>query len=369
MACGSSVGSCATIETFPSCKCGSNNCSCNSPKIYYSQIYGAVQIADIWNTPKCGNQVIVHPTNLDKFPVNGYLWNVTYGYFRIVSYNSLTNALTLINFCQDVTQTAGKQVPAHSLFVLVGNPDNQGGVNVPYLAIDFTAPGVGGTSIIKFTFSAPFSNGALITIGGYSYTINTIYNDTTFQVINDLGLGAPPGTIFKALNILGEYQYPILVSQSQSVLGTVETFLVPGTVVTDGNPYVLYSYVNILNPSPIYPLKVFVRSTLGVAGQVINGQTEVPERSYSFDLTRIAPNPPSTSSGHSLREFMQTKFDSLTWDSGNVNLQEVYTIGPNSMIGLRFRMILICNSALGTVTYTVDHGSIKTDYIGLYPFA
>ena len=72
--------------------------------------------------PSCNSTFTIRVSGLAKTAPNMYLWNPTYGYFKIVSYKYSTCELTLLNECQTVNASPGYSVPDCTVFLVVDTP-------------------------------------------------------------------------------------------------------------------------------------------------------------------------------------------------------------------------------------------------------
>lgn len=81
-----------------------------------------VKVANSWIVPNCGGSAVLSIVCLSQILVGSYLWNPNYGYFKVVSYNSVTNKVTVQNDCIVGNTIPGTPVIAGSLFVISDSP-------------------------------------------------------------------------------------------------------------------------------------------------------------------------------------------------------------------------------------------------------
>lgn len=175
-----------------------------------------------WNVPACGNTATLTIAGLKSALPGSFLWNPDFGYFEIQSVNPITGQLVVKNTCIDGNATAGTAVPSCSGFIITGNPVASGGGGgdptlFPYVAIDFTAPppcpDVGCCINITVTTVNGLATGKDVQIGTGVYTVDAILGAETITICNN-GSGITPGTSVIAKDEAGQYQYPIVLIDS-----------------------------------------------------------------------------------------------------------------------------------------------------------
>lgn len=185
----------------------------NVQNIIYEQFRAELTIANSWNIPDCGGSAVLSVSGLRGLLIGSYLWNGSYGYFQVIGFNAATNQVTIQNNCNDGNAEVGTQVPACSEFVVVDPPSTSGGTTptlFPYVAIDFTAPAVSACIDITVTTVNGLAVGKNVQIGSGIYRLASIPSSTIINICND-GTGITPGTPVIAQNAQGQFQYPIVL--------------------------------------------------------------------------------------------------------------------------------------------------------------
>ncbi len=239
--CGCNTCSCGGSRCSSVCGCTVPGTSCPEP--YYSQdpfcqedharnqyivsLYTTLKVTASWNIPACGTTAVINFASLKSLVVGSNLWNPTYGYFEVTAVDLDTGNVTVKNNCVDGNAAVGTQVPACADFVVTPPPccTGGGGQNPglnPYVAIDFTAPAVSTCLDITVTSVNGLSVGHLVQIGSGTYRVSGISSATVINICND-GAGITPGTSVIAKNAGGDYQYPIILIDSNVCNNTAVT--------------------------------------------------------------------------------------------------------------------------------------------------
>lgn len=227
--CGTSI---AVSSGCSSSSCSSSQCCDNiqraSPAPYYAcvpscpedhakntiyqQFYTTIKSSTAWNIPACANTAVIKVPNLASMLVGSYLWNGNYGYFEVTAVDLTLGQVTIKNNCNDGNEPAGTAVPACTDFIVIDPPSTSGGSSdlYPYVAIDFTAPANGDCLLITVTTVNGLAVGKNVQIGSGTYRVDSIDSNSTITICND-GDGITPGTSVIAKNDAGEYQYPIIL--------------------------------------------------------------------------------------------------------------------------------------------------------------
>lgn len=226
------IDPCVTTTSEPCTTDCCDNTALVAPKPYYEcapaceeshiqqiiqkQFYTTLKVFTAWNVPACGGQATVTLVDAQQVLPGSYLWNPTYGYFQVISFNSSTKEVVLQNNCNEGNADVGDQIPACTDFVVVDPPivPGSGQTDIyPFLAIDFTAPANGNCIDITVTNVNGLSVGKNVSIGSGTYELTAILDATTITICNN-GDGITPGTAVIAKNEAGEYQYPIILIDS-----------------------------------------------------------------------------------------------------------------------------------------------------------
>jgi hypothetical protein len=162
--------------------------------------------------PACDASVTIYIPGVQQLQVGGYLWNVTYGYLQIVSFDFSTGTAVVKNNCEDDNASPGTQIPECTMFNVVDPPyDNTGvcdGLAV-YITADFVIPAVSGTVVISVTGIEGLTINGVVQIGSGYYTVTAIGSSTSITIQNDGG-GGTPGTTVSAQDINGNCISPVV---------------------------------------------------------------------------------------------------------------------------------------------------------------
>lgn len=102
------------------CDCGRRNCTCeceNCPSVCTSII-----VQNSWNIPACSASAILSVPGLESVLIGSYLYNPSYGYFRISAFDSVNGQITVVNDCTDGNEDPGEVVPALTEFIVSSPP-------------------------------------------------------------------------------------------------------------------------------------------------------------------------------------------------------------------------------------------------------
>lgn len=227
--CGGGKGRC----NAPGC-CG--NTQAASPQPFYAQApcvlenhkecvvhdsYAPVlRVENQWTVPPCGQSSLLTIPGLSNVMIGSYLYGgVGIGFFEVMSFNKASCTVVVRNNCTPGNAPEGSIIPSGSLFIVTPYPtsNSSGGGSVsslyPYLAADFTAPGVNMPIPITVTTTNGLSVGKMVQIGTGTYLIDSIGSGTT-MIIRNTGSGAVAGTPVLAYNSSGQLQYPIVLTDS-----------------------------------------------------------------------------------------------------------------------------------------------------------
>lgn len=119
------------------CNCA-GNCTPATPSPFYASSVGCQeeQVKTViqnqyatglttsvsFNIPACGESVQVTFPGLQLVNIGSYLWNPTYGYLKITSFDIASATVTVQNECQDGNAAAGTEVPSCTVFTVTDNP-------------------------------------------------------------------------------------------------------------------------------------------------------------------------------------------------------------------------------------------------------
>ena len=205
-----------------------------------------------WNVPGCASGAVVSVPGLTDVVIGSYIWNPLYGYFEITDFDPVAQHLTVQNNCQDGNQPVGTQVPGCTKFIVIDPPGDTSGGNTPllfpYVALDFVAPADGDCIDIAVTTVNGLAVGKNVQIGSGTYRLESIPSSTLIRICND-GAGITPGTNVIAQNGAGQYQYPIVLidtnpcthegAEEGILIGCVDGVAKPMTGAAVGSVWVL----------------------------------------------------------------------------------------------------------------------------------
>lgn len=253
------------------------------PKVQIKNYQAAFEISEPFNVPACGVTTIIIVNNPPTLHLNGYIWNATYGFFEITSFTE--NSITILNRCVAGSAPSGTQVPAGSLFILSDDPLYFARAVESFLAVDFTIPPVGSCSPARFTSTASLPVGAQIIIGNSTFWYTNDLGGNLVQLCNT-GQAEAPGTVYKAVNVSGQYLYPISVSSNSVIMESeveeAQSFLV------DAAQAVISTSLLFSNPYTNKPLPIFYSFRAGFAGVIDNAVPHVHKGEFSIvQLTTV----------------------------------------------------------------------------------
>lgn len=224
----STAGTCGSNAT---CNCGNTPCGCGSSGIaaqtpYYNsaaavqeshcqtivqaQYITAIKTSNSFNIPACAATAVVTFPGLATIQVGSYIWNATYGYFEVMSFDYASGQVTIKNLCAAGYASPGTAVPACAPFTVVDPTDFASGATQTgvFVASSFVAVGVGNCISIQVTNIVGLMVGGNVQIGSGIYRISDIVSPTIITICND-GDGAVAGTVVPATDASGLYITPI----------------------------------------------------------------------------------------------------------------------------------------------------------------
>lgn len=233
--CPTPIDGCAVLSGPSQAPC-SSDCGCgpiaqSCPQPYYAEVgscpedhtkvtcirqfYTSIKNSNAWNIPACGATSVVIFPDVNSILLGSFIWNTAYGYYEVVSFNPNTHEVGLRNNCNDGNASPGITVAPCNEFIVTPPSCCTGGGSqnpdiFPYVAIDFTAPANGTCIDITVTSVAGLIVGKNVQIGSGIYRVNGISSGTLINICND-GDGITPGTPVIARNLAGDYQYPVIL--------------------------------------------------------------------------------------------------------------------------------------------------------------
>lgn len=315
------AGSVSSIDTGCAQGCCSNTTavpsqfinSCAPPiledhcqKVVVENFYATLKIANEWNIPACGDTAILNVVGLKEVSIGSYLWNVNFGYFKIIGFNAGLEQVTVQNDCPTGNAAVGTTVDSCTNFIVTdgsqaSNANNPPSI-YPYLAVDFTGPANGDCILITLTNVNGLAVGKNVQIGSGVYRLSSINSTTTATICND-GAGVAPGTSVIARNTAGEYQHPVILIDAN----------------TCTNPTVTSGSLIVCNTNVAQPLTGPVIGSIPVLENITTGLVrfqilDLPTRTCTVltaDLTLVAATAVYVLTVNDVTNFPPTTFAQL----------------------------------------------------------
>ncbi len=161
--------SCSSCSSCTGCSCS----SCVSTSTECAEVCTALVVSNAWNIPACDASAVLSVPGLETILIGSYLWNPTYGWFRVTAFDSVNFQITVFNECFDANAAAGTVVPAGTQFVF-GAPPGAGQV--------YFVGSSGGTG-----FTIPASQGNVV-FGTTSPTV-TLTSPGTYSITGAMSYG------------------------------------------------------------------------------------------------------------------------------------------------------------------------------------
>lgn len=102
-----------------SCDC---ECGCTDECENCGTVCTSLIVQNSWNIPACGASAILSVPGLESVLIGSYLYNPSYGYFRISAFDSVNGQITIVNDCTTGNEDPGVVVPALTEFILSSPP-------------------------------------------------------------------------------------------------------------------------------------------------------------------------------------------------------------------------------------------------------
>lgn len=183
MGCGCTKStSCGRCSNCNKPTCPAENC----PEVCTSIIIG-----NSWNVPACGEKAVVSAPGLKSVLIGSYLYNPTYGQFKITAFDSINSIVTILNECYVGNAPAGTVVPALTQFILSAGAN--AGQSVVVLS-DAAFPSCGNTTNLNVVGLTNVPVGAYIWHPTYGYLRIVSYNAPTSALTVQNDCLCPAGT-------------------------------------------------------------------------------------------------------------------------------------------------------------------------------
>lgn len=210
--------------------CGPQLCPENSREIVIrEQVSGLIKTTHATAMPECGVNINVGFNNVVDMAIGSYIWGFGYGYLKVISFNAITQEVTLQNPCTEqcgVQAAPGTVIPVCTAFIVSPPPCNGSGSSpnslYPYLNSGFTAPAVDNCILINVTNVNGLSVSKNVSINDGVYRISAINSATTITICND-GTGLPAGTVVNYKDGAGNLIVPIVLIDNNPCLNSDAT--------------------------------------------------------------------------------------------------------------------------------------------------
>jgi len=165
------------------CGCNSsfiNTCTCGCVPTNCPSVCGSLTVSNSWNVPACSANATLSIPKLKNLQLNSFLWNATYGYFKVISFNAVTGEVVVQNTCVDGNVTAGTIVPAYTSFNVTDTPME---AQLTFSnSASFLMPACDATVIAETNGIFNVAVGSYVWSPTYGFLEVTAYNTSTFQV-------------------------------------------------------------------------------------------------------------------------------------------------------------------------------------------
>lgn len=201
MGCGS-IKKCGCTSQSSTC-CNQGSCCCaKTDPFNCNEVCTSLQIANSWNIPDCDEAAQLSAPCVSNIMVGSWIYNPTYGTFRISSVNSANYTFNVINECDPDNAPPGTMVPALTFFVFGAPP-----VRTAY---DDWTPVLTGQALMTTTATVVneanwFSVGTTVFFNlSVSFTIGGTPDDEVYITLPLEGAGNDDLTAFVASGVDGD---------------------------------------------------------------------------------------------------------------------------------------------------------------------
>ena len=99
--------------------CGGPACEESHVKVVNQAQYSAgLKVVEAFNVPGCERTTVIVIPNLTQILIGAYLWNPTYGYFKVVAFDYASSTVTIMNMCHSGNAAPGTVIPACTMFII-----------------------------------------------------------------------------------------------------------------------------------------------------------------------------------------------------------------------------------------------------------
>lgn len=167
------------------CGCGSYTpCGCGSynPCVptNCATVCGALTVSNAFNMPACSATATLSVPKLKNLQLNSFLWNSSYGYLQVTSFNAVTGEVVVTNTCVEGNVAPGTIIPAYTSFIVTDSPFD---AHLTFGNIDsFIMPTCGNTVVVETNGVPNVVVGSWIWNPTAGYLEVTAYNTSTFDL-------------------------------------------------------------------------------------------------------------------------------------------------------------------------------------------
>jgi hypothetical protein len=209
-----------------SSRCVTTCTPCDTTSTECADICTALAVDNSWNIPACGSDAVLSVPGLTSVLIGAYVYNPTYGWYKVVGFNSTNGPITVRNECVEGNEAPGTTVPAGTTFAFSPPPSTV----ATSVTTDFVIPACAGSVMIEISGVPTVVVGSYIWAPTYGWLRVTAWDATNslLTVVNDCtngnavaGTTVPSGTQYLFVgppNASGVNDY-----FSQSAVGSVYT--------------------------------------------------------------------------------------------------------------------------------------------------
>jgi hypothetical protein len=138
--------------------------------------------------------------------IGSYIWNPTYGWFKITAFDSLNRQITVLNECLEANADPGTAVPSDTVFVFGAPPGSTtvtfqaSALGTPYTLTTSQANYVFGTNQPSITITQP---GTYLILGGAVYSGNALVSTGSIGIQHMFSRTNNTPTVFGSLIAAG----------------------------------------------------------------------------------------------------------------------------------------------------------------------
>lgn len=174
---------CGCSTYIPTCGCQTvSNCP---------TVCGSLVVSNSFNIPACDATATITVPKLKNLLLNSYLWNGSYGYYKVTSFNALTGEVIITNTCVAGNSTPGTIVPASTNFLVSPAPISSNVVAVTSISqtvpacstnMTLTTPGLLSAIVGSYIWNPTYG---IYKVISYNATTNAlvVQNDCSYNTV------------------------------------------------------------------------------------------------------------------------------------------------------------------------------------------